>query len=88
MRLGELPLPLMWGCRVIFGADVGQLVTRLGSVRPALLFGLRLWVSVCLALYIAFWLELDNDVLGRHVGGGRSCVSRSWARRCARGGSA
>ena len=27
---------------------------------PALLFGLRLWASVCLALYIAFWLELDN----------------------------
>jgi uncharacterized membrane protein YccC len=25
-----------------------------------LLFGLRLWVSVCLALYVAFWLELDN----------------------------
>src|SRR5580698_1008323 len=25
-----------------------------------LLFGLRLWVSVCLALFIAFWLELDN----------------------------
>jgi Fusaric acid resistance protein family len=27
---------------------------------PALLFGLRLWASVSLALYIAFWLELDN----------------------------
>jgi uncharacterized membrane protein YccC len=27
---------------------------------PALLFGLRLWLAVCLALYIAFWLELDN----------------------------
>jgi hypothetical protein len=27
---------------------------------PALLFGLRLWASVCLALYIAFWLELDS----------------------------
>src|SRR5262245_16990931 len=27
---------------------------------PAVLFGLRLWASVCLALYIAFWLELDN----------------------------
>jgi uncharacterized membrane protein YccC len=25
-----------------------------------LLFGLRLWTAVCLALYIAFWLELDN----------------------------
>src|SRR6202789_1727724 len=27
---------------------------------PPLLFGVRLWASVCLALYIAFWLELDN----------------------------
>jgi Fusaric acid resistance protein family len=27
---------------------------------PPLLFGLRLWASVCLALYIAFWLELEN----------------------------
>ena len=25
-----------------------------------LLFGLRLWASVCLALYVAFWLELDT----------------------------
>src|SRR6516225_2505391 len=27
---------------------------------PPLLFGLRLWVSVCLALYVAFWLELSD----------------------------
>jgi len=27
---------------------------------PKVLFGLRLWIAVCLALYIAFWLELDN----------------------------
>jgi uncharacterized membrane protein YccC len=27
---------------------------------PALLFGVRLWASVCLALYVAFWLQLDN----------------------------
>jgi uncharacterized membrane protein YccC len=27
---------------------------------PPLLFGLRLWVSVSLALYLAYWLELDN----------------------------
>jgi uncharacterized membrane protein YccC len=27
---------------------------------PPLLFGLRLWASVCLALYVAFWLEIDN----------------------------
>ena len=30
------------------------------SARPALLFGLRLWASVCLALYVAFWLQLDT----------------------------
>jgi uncharacterized membrane protein YccC len=27
---------------------------------PALIFGMRLTASVCLALYIAFWLQLDN----------------------------
>ena len=27
---------------------------------PALLFGVRLWAAVCLALFVAFWLELDN----------------------------
>src|SRR6185312_15522937 len=27
---------------------------------PPLLFGIRLWASVCLALYVAFGLELDN----------------------------
>src|SRR6185437_414938 len=27
---------------------------------PPLLFGVRLWASVCLALFVAFWLELDN----------------------------
>jgi uncharacterized membrane protein YccC len=30
------------------------------AAAPALLFGIRLWVAVCLALYVAFWLELDN----------------------------
>jgi len=32
----------------------------LQTAAPALLFGLRLWASVCLALYVAFWLELDT----------------------------
>jgi uncharacterized membrane protein YccC len=27
---------------------------------PPLLYGLRLWIAVCLALFVAFWLELDN----------------------------
>jgi uncharacterized membrane protein YccC len=37
-----------------------ELARALRSAVPALLFGLRLWAAVCLALYIAFWLELDN----------------------------
>lgn len=27
---------------------------------PPLLFGLRMWASVCLALYLAYWLQLDD----------------------------
>jgi hypothetical protein len=27
---------------------------------PALLYGVRLWVAVCLALFVAFWLQLDD----------------------------
>src|SRR5216683_2276094 len=38
----------------------GRVATALRSATPALLFGLRLWAAVCLALYIAFWLQLDN----------------------------
>jgi uncharacterized membrane protein YccC len=30
------------------------------GARPSLFFGLRFWASICLALYIAFWLQLDN----------------------------
>jgi uncharacterized membrane protein YccC len=30
------------------------------AAAPHLIFGFRLWAAVCLALYIAFWLELDN----------------------------
>jgi uncharacterized membrane protein YccC len=45
--------------------QTGSLAARrvagaLRSVGPPLLFGLRLWASVCLALYVAFWLELEN----------------------------
>jgi uncharacterized membrane protein YccC len=32
----------------------------LQAAGPPLLFGLRLWASVCLALYVTYWLELDN----------------------------
>jgi uncharacterized membrane protein YccC len=37
-----------------------SVAAALRSATPALLFGLRLWAAVCLALYIAFWLQLDN----------------------------
>src|SRR3954464_5635046 len=37
-----------------------RLTEALRAAGPALLFGLRLWASVCLSLYLAFWLELDN----------------------------
>src|ERR1700733_10955822 len=40
--------------------DARRLASALRSAVPALLFGLRLWAAVCLALYIAFWLQLDN----------------------------
>jgi uncharacterized membrane protein YccC len=37
-----------------------RLEKSLRAAGPRLLFGVRLWASVCLALYVAFWLELDN----------------------------
>jgi uncharacterized membrane protein YccC len=37
-----------------------SLPEALATVAPPLLFAIRLWASVCLALFIAFWLELDN----------------------------
>src|ERR1700676_1594981 len=37
-----------------------SMAAALRFANPALLFGLRLWAAVCLALYIAFWLQLDN----------------------------
>ena len=40
-------------------AEIRRLAA-VGSAAPALLHGLRLWAAVCLALYVAFWLELDN----------------------------
>ena len=40
--------------------DARRLASALQSAAPAVLFGLRLWAAVCLALYIAFWPQLDN----------------------------
>jgi uncharacterized membrane protein YccC len=41
--------------RWLDGAD-----RAIGIAAPALLFGLRMWASVSLALYVVYWLELDN----------------------------
>src|SRR5690348_15178988 len=48
------------GSRPASPAMSGRSADALTAKRVALLFGLRLWASVCLALYVAFWLELDN----------------------------
>jgi len=42
------------------GAGGGLLENAVRATGPSLLFGLRLWGSVSLALYAAFWLQLDN----------------------------
>jgi hypothetical protein len=38
----------------------GRLTDTLTVACGPLLFGIRLWASVCLALFVAFWLELDT----------------------------
>jgi hypothetical protein len=66
--------------------DARRLTNALRAIGPPLLFGLRLWASVCLALYVAFWLELDNAFWA-----GTSAAlfaSRISAPHCARVGSA
>ncbi|HEY0800210.1 MAG TPA: FUSC family protein [Steroidobacteraceae bacterium] len=40
--------------------DAGALRRTMSASIPGLIFGLRLSASVCLALYIAFWLQLDG----------------------------
>jgi uncharacterized membrane protein YccC len=50
------PSPLSPACTL----DARWLGRALRAAAPALLFGFRLWALVCLALYVAFWLELDN----------------------------
>ncbi|WP_027578826.1 FUSC family protein [Bradyrhizobium sp. Ai1a-2] len=40
--------------------DARRLAGRLRVPASALLFGLRLWAGVCLALYLSFWLQLEN----------------------------
>src|ERR1700732_2424820 len=43
-----------------FSRHDGRKATPLTAAVPPLLFALRLWAAVCLALFVAFWLELDN----------------------------
>jgi uncharacterized membrane protein YccC len=44
----------------IKGAGRASLVEALRAATPALLFGLRLWASVCLSFYVAFALQLSE----------------------------
>ena len=37
-----------------------RLITAARAAQRPILFGLRLWASVCLASFVAFWLELDS----------------------------
>jgi uncharacterized membrane protein YccC len=39
---------------------IGRWSLAFAKAAPPLLFGLRLWAAVCLALFVAFWLELDD----------------------------
>jgi uncharacterized membrane protein YccC len=49
------------GSAVAFSATfAARLANASRAAGAPLFFGLRLWISVCLALYLAFWLELDN----------------------------
>ena len=41
-------------------SSAARLTDTVKAAGPPLLFGLRLWASVCLALYVTFWLELPN----------------------------
>jgi len=54
-------LTLQSGLRwAIFLPKTPRLMDALTVARAPLLFSIRLWASVCLALFVAFWLELDN----------------------------
>jgi uncharacterized membrane protein YccC len=46
--------------RAMQSSGSGALSNALSDFTPPLLFALRMWASVCLALYVAFSLELQN----------------------------
>jgi uncharacterized membrane protein YccC len=59
----ELTLPdLRWLASDLHAVSgwKSALVNAARTASPPLLFGLRLWASVCLALYVAFWFQLEN----------------------------
>jgi uncharacterized membrane protein YccC len=58
-RSADRAAGFMGRCRSAW-PDLAQLVGAVRSAIPALVFGLRLWAAVCLALYVAFWLQLDD----------------------------
>jgi uncharacterized membrane protein YccC len=47
-------------CAARIGIDVLRLPAIASAAKPHILFGLRLWVSVSLALLVAYWLQLDD----------------------------
>jgi Fusaric acid resistance protein family len=55
--MGPVPLSLS---ATTARPETGQSPRRMPSLLSNLLFGLRLWAAACLALYIAFWLQLDD----------------------------
>src|SRR5258708_35140447 len=48
----------------------GTFPAALATRGPPLLLAIRLWASVCLALFIALWLELDS----RYWAGGTAAI--------------
>ena len=54
-----MPKAAKWSGRTVAETWL-DLAGGLAAWGPPLAFGLRLWASVCIALYVAFWLELDN----------------------------
>jgi uncharacterized membrane protein YccC len=47
-------------CAARIGIDVRRLPAIASALKPHIPFGLRLWVSVSLALLVAYWLQLDD----------------------------
>ena len=57
-------MAVTWRMASAYASPSGTALSRAGSMlgrwAPALLYGVRLWAAVCLALFVAFWLELDS----------------------------